>query len=123
MYRWIVFLVLAVAGLGILLWPEAAWDLAGYKPLKPISAAEIDDPSAFDERDAPRFFAERNVVDLEVPRQMTVGELLRLYQIDFPHVRRQLAEQKGVVRIKDDDVLAAGERLRLTLTPPAEGVP
>ena len=91
--------------------------------MKSLGPEEIDDPSDFDERAAPRFFAERNAVELVVPRDTTVGELLRLYQIDFPHVRRQIAEQKGVERVTDATSVAQGERLQLTLTPPAEGQP
>lgn len=123
MYRILTFLVLAALGLVVFFAPGLTSRVAGYKPLGTVGPEEIDDPTAFDERAAPRFFAERNEVELVVPRDMTLAELLRLYQIDFPHVRRQIAEQKGVESLADGDTIAEGERFRLTLTPPAEGQP
>jgi hypothetical protein len=123
MYRLVTFAVLLVLALVVFFAPGLTSELAGYKPLGTIGPEEIDEPSSFDERAAPRFFAERNQVELVVPRDTTLGELLRLYQVDFPHVRRQIAEQKGVENMDDGDRIAEGERFELTLTPPAEGQP
>lgn len=123
MYRLVTFCALLALALVVFFAPGLASRVAGYKPLGTIGPEEIDEPSAFDERAAPRFFAERNRVELVVPRTMTLGELLRLYQIDFPHVRRQIAEQRGVERMDDGDRIAEGERFELALTPPAEGQP
>lgn len=123
MYRILTFLVLAALGLVVFFAPGLTSRIAGYKPLATVGPGEIDDPTSFDERAAPRFFAERNQLELTVPRDMTLAELLRLYQIDFPHVRRQIAEQKGVESLADGDPIAEGERFRLALTPPAEGQP
>lgn len=123
MYRILTFLALLALALGAFFARDLTWAVAGYKPLKTAGPEHIDEPAAFDERAAPRFFAERNELELVVPRDTTLGELLRLYQIDFPHVRRQIAAQKGVDAVGDDAVIMAGERFRLTLTPPAEGQP
>ncbi len=123
MYRILAFAVLALLGLVLLVRPELAHLVAGYKPLVPPGPEQIDDPPPFDEGAALRFFAERNQIDLTVPRDMTAGELLRLYQIDFPHVRRQIAEARGNLVLSDRELLRRGERYRITLTPPAEGVP
>ncbi len=123
MYRIITFSVLLLLALVVFFAPDLASKVAGYKPLGTIGPGEIDEPKTFDERAAPRFFDERNQVEVVVPRDMTLAELLRLYQIDFPHVRRQITEQKGVESLAGEDLLAAGERYQLTLTPPAEGQP
>ena len=123
MYRILAFAVLALLGLVLLLRPELAHTVAGYKPLTPLGPEEIDDPPPFDEGAALRFLEERNQLDLTVPRDMTAGELLRLYQIDFPHVRRQIAEARGKQILSDRELLREGESYRVTLTPPAEGVP
>lgn len=123
MYRILTFLVLLALALAALFARDLTSAVAGYKPLAAVGPEQIDDPAAFDERAAPRFFAERNSVELVVRRDTTLGELLRLYQIDFPHVRRQIAEQKGVDALDDATPIAAGERFELTLTPPAEGEP
>ncbi len=118
--RLIAFLIPAVLGAVFLFWPDLAHTVAGFKPFGEVDPGKIDEPASVDDRDAPRFLAERNRVEVEVPREMTVQDLLRLYQIDFPHVRRQIAEQEGVETLADDAVLAAGRRYVLTLTPPAE---
>lgn len=123
MYRLVACAILILLGLTLLFWRGLGPSLAGYKPLKTLDAQEIDEPSTADERDAPRFLAERNQLELEVPRDMPAGELLRLYQIDFPHIRRQIAEQEGIANLTNDHLLAKGRRFTLTLTPPAEGGP
>lgn len=123
MYRILASAVLALLGLVLLAWPDLAHRVAGYKPLVPPGPELIDDPPPFDEGAALRFFEERNEIDLTVPRDMTAGELLRLYQIDFPHVRRQIAQARGDQILSDRALLRRGERYHITLTPPAEGVP
>jgi len=123
MYRILTFLALLALALVALCARDLTWAVAGYKPLGMAGPEGIDEPASFDERAAPRFFAERNRLELVVPRDTTLGELLRLYQIDFPHVRRQIAEQRGVDALGDGAAIMAGERFRLTLTPPAEGQP
>lgn len=92
--------------------------LAGLDPLGRPTAAGLDREADPDDREVPRFLASRDRVALEAPREMTAGELLALYQIDFPHVRRQIAAQAGVERLGDDHPLAAGARFEITLTPP-----
>lgn len=123
MNRLIPFAILTVLGLVLLFSRDLAYWVAGYRPLGTLGPQEIDEPAALDERDAPRFLAERNQLEVEVPREMAVGEFLRLYQIDFPHIRRQLAEQEGLSSLPDDHLLQKGRRLKLTLTPPEEGGP
>ena len=116
--------ILFISGVVFFVRPDLAHQLAGYKPLTPPGPEQIDHPPPFDEGAAMRFFAERNAVELTLPRDMTVAEVLRLYQIDFPHVRRQISEQReGGTTVRDRDVLKRGERYLLTLTPPAEGLP
>ena len=122
-YRLIAFLILAPLGAVVLFSPDLARTVAGFKPFGEVDPGKIDEPASVDDRDAPRFLAERNRVEVEVPREMTLQELLRLYQIDFPHVRRQIAEQEGAESLADDTVLAAGRRYVVPPPPPAEEPP
>lgn len=111
-------LLLAALALALLASRDAVLGLAGLDPLGTPTAAGLDRVADPDDREAPRFLAARDRVRVEVPREMTAGELLALYQIDFPHVRRQIAVQAGVERLGDDQPLAAGARFEITLTPP-----
>lgn len=118
----VVLLILAALALALL--PNLAHKIAGYKPLGPVEVASLDKGAASDDRETPRFLRERNLITVEVPFDMTVGELLRLYQIDFEHIRRELAEQEGQqTPLADSYSLVAGKSYRLSLTPPAEGSP
>lgn len=134
----LAIIVLVLLGVLFFVRPDLAHRLSGYEPLEPPGPEEVENPAPLDEGAALRFFEERNGVELTVPRDMEAAELLRLYQIDFPHVRRQIAEQRGVQQrdsqqqagqegtsliLRDRDVLKRGERYLLTLTPPAEGLP
>lgn len=103
--------------------PGLAARLAGLSRLAEPDVATLDRPADADDREAPRFLAERDRVVVEVPREMTAGELLRLVQLDFPHVRRQIAEQLGVETLALDRPLAAGTRFEVTLTPPEAEAP
>jgi hypothetical protein len=84
---------------------------------------ELDSPPEPDDREAPRFLAERNEVELVVPRDMSVDELVHIYQIDFPHVLAQIAEAEGLDSPSRSHRLRAGARYRITLTPRAEDSP
>jgi hypothetical protein len=97
--------------------------LAGLARLGEPDVAALDRPADTDDREAPRFLAERDRVVVEVPREMTAGELLRLVQLDFPHVRRQIARQLGVDTLPLDRRLSAGARFEVTLTPPEAETP
>lgn len=123
MMRTILAVLLLVLALALALSERLALLASGYRPLGTPSVAALDAGADPDDRRAPRFLAERNRVEVVVPREMTVGELLDLYQIDLPHVRRQIAEQEEVERADDGHPLAEGTVLVLELTPVQEGVP
>ncbi len=123
MIRLLSFALLVLLGLVVFFWRDGAFRVAGYRPLQPIHASQIDEPASLDDRDAPRFLAERNAVEVEVPRDMPLVDFLRLYQLELPHVRRQIAEQEGVAALDDGAVLLAGRRYRLSLTPAEVGTP
>lgn len=97
---------------------ELAFRIAGYKPLARLEARTLDEAPELDDRQMPRFLDERDRVELEVPRDMTLRELLRLYQLaELPHVRQQIAKQEGLPRLEDNHPLKKGKRYRIELTP------
>lgn len=118
----VVFTALVALALAIGLVPGLAHRIAGFEPLSDLDPAAIDQPFELDDREAPRFLASRDLVELEVPRDMEVGDLLRLYQIELPHVRRQIAEQEGVATLPDGYRLRAGDVYRIRLTEQAGGI-
>ena len=116
-----IVLPLALALVFLLVPGSLGW-LTGFRPLKPIDLAALDAGSPADDRETPRFLAERNQVEITVPRDLRVGEFLDLYQIRYEHIRRQIGQQLGVKRAGDDLVLKAGQKLKLELTPPGEAL-
>lgn len=103
-------------------WPGSLAWLTGFRPLRQLDPAALEAAGGADDKGTPRFLADRNKVELKVPRAMPVGELLDLYQIRYEHIRRQIGEQLGIGRAGDEVVLAAGQRLVLELTPPGEAL-
>ncbi len=111
----LLLLVLTVAGM-----PQFFTRVAGFAKLTVVDPNQLDEELALEDRDSPRFLAERNRVTVVIPRDMTVGVFLELYQISQEHIRRQIAEQLGKDYAADSDVLKQGLELILELTPPAE---
>lgn len=109
-------LVVLLAAPGSLSW------LTGFRPLQELDISALESGQAIDEKGTPRFLADRNKVELSVPREMTVGDFLDLYQIRYEHIRVQIGVQLGIGRAGDELVLAAGQKLSLELTPPGEAL-
>jgi len=98
---------------------DATLRIAGLRPLGHPQVADLDDPGKTDESSETRLLEERDTLDIEAPRDMTAGELLRLYQLDqFPHIQRQIAEQLKLTAWADGQPLKKGQRFRITLTDP-----
>lgn len=99
--------------------------IAGFKPLARLDAGALAAPEAIEDLAAARFLEERDRVQVEILRDMTLGEFVRLYQLsEQPHVRRQIAAQDGASALPDSHLLKKGRRYQITLTlpaPPAEG--
>jgi hypothetical protein len=114
---WRIFVATGLVLLGVgFLNSEGLFRAAtGFTPL----ADPIDAPLSSPEQSAPveAFLGERDVLELEVDRVMTVEEMLDRYRIDFPHVRRQLERQLNVPHLADGDSLPEGRRFRILLTP------
>jgi hypothetical protein len=123
MTRYGAFLVLFVLALFVAFHEETALLLAGLQPLRSPSVSDLDRLSDLEDRSAKLFFDQRNELEVEVPRTMPAGEFLRLYLIDFPHVRRQIAAVEGVPELADGYMLREGAVYTITLTPPQEGGP
>lgn len=125
MSRLLAAVLLVIAALAVLASRASTFALVGFRPLQPLDARAIEEPFQADNREAPRFLEQRNRVDLVVPSDTTVGALLRLYQLDFGHVRAQIARQIGSdpAKLTDATPLRQGQRLSLTLTPPQGNVP
>ncbi|MEM9596983.1 MAG: hypothetical protein AAGD06_22115 [Acidobacteriota bacterium] len=117
MLQILLFALLTALAVAMLVVPDLTYRLAGFSPLGEPDAESLDAGWTADERDAPRLLAERNRVEVEVPRDMTVGAFLDLYQIRMGHVRSQIAQQLGVEAAPDDTPLPAGTPLTLSLTP------
>jgi hypothetical protein len=124
MRQFLPTLLLAALALTIGFGGDLAYRIAGFKPFRPLDTKSLDRPLELDDRDSPRFLAQRNEIQVEVPRDMTAGEFLRLLQFDdYAHVRREIARQEGIDQLQDSTLLRQGRRYTLRLTPPAEGVP
>jgi hypothetical protein len=123
--RLLAAVLLLVAAVAVLASRAGTFALVGFRPLQTLDARAIEAPFQADGREVSRFLEQRNRVELTVPRAMTVGELVRLYQLDFAHVRTQIARQIGSdpAKLTDATPLRQGQRLSLTLTPPQESLP
>lgn len=120
----LIALPLVLLAVALAVWDGLAFRIAGYKPLAHLEARDLDEPASLDDRQAPRFLEDRDHLELEVPRDMPLGELLRLYQLgEMRHIRQQIAKQEGAPDLPDDHPLKKGKRYRITLTPPSEGMP
>jgi hypothetical protein len=120
----VTFGILAALAVTILVRPDLVFRASGFSPLAELKASSLDKVTAPDDTEAPAFLAQRNEVDLVVPRDMTVKELLSLYHMaELHHIRRQIAKQEGVQALPDGHLLHEGKRYKITLTPPEEGAP
>lgn len=119
MERWIVTLGLTALAVFVLAAPRLSSSLVGLAPLRAPSVERIDEPTAYDERAAPRFLATRDHLELVLEEDTTVGAVLRRYPMPAEHLRRQIGEQIGFANPPDGHALAAGTTLVLRLTPPA----
>jgi len=68
------------------------------------------------------FFSERNTLEVEVQKNMTLHDFLVQNNIDdMPHVQRQIAQQKNVIGLlPGSHRLTKGERFTIDLTPSKE---
>jgi hypothetical protein len=119
---WLVSIALPPLLIGsFLLFPGSLAWLTGFHPLHEVEGQNLGWEKAADEKGTPRFLAERNRVELVVPREMKVGDFLDLYQVRYEHIRLQIGSQLGIGRAGDEMVLAAGQKLTLEMTPPGAG--
>ncbi len=108
----LLILALAVAWQG-----DATLKVAGLRPLGHARVADLDDPPKTDESSETRLLEERDALEIVAPRDMTAGDLLRLYQLDqFPHIQLQIATQLKLAAWVDGHPLKKGQRFRITLT-------
>jgi hypothetical protein len=91
-------------------------EVASFRRLKAPSVDQLDQLPETLNLDPGPFWDERNTLEVEVPRDMSLREFLKLYQINMPHVRQQLAQQIDKP-ITDSHRLKAGERFTIDLTP------
>ena len=107
--------LLTLAGL-IAASPNVAFEIAHFRPLKSLDVDKLETHKSRLEGTT-SFFAERNEIEVRVPEDMTVGDLLTLYSIDLPEIRQQIARQEGVKELPDSHVLSAGSSFTFFLTP------
>jgi len=105
--------------LSIIFWvkPEYVFEIASFSPLKAPSIDKLEHPKK-DDFWPTSFFRERNTLEVEVPRDMSFGDFIELYQLKMPHIRGQIAEQMGKDSLKKETRLKAGQRFTIDLTPP-----
>ena len=117
-------LLLVALALAITVFPGLARWFSGLRLLGVPDVAALDDPSRVQDSGTTRFFSERDQVEVTIHRDMTVGELLLLYQLHgHAHIRRQMADQLAVKELDDAVPLAGGTVFTLNLTPPEEAIP
>ncbi|KHD08230.1 hypothetical protein PN36_19390 [Candidatus Thiomargarita nelsonii] len=115
-----ILLSMILLPLSIIFWvkPEYVFEIASFSPLKPPSIDKLAH-SKKDDFPPTSFFRERNTLEVEVPRNMSFGDFIELYQLKMPHIRREIAQQMGKDSLKNNTPLKAGQRFTINLTPPA----
>lgn len=82
-----------------------------FRPLRPpLPGAKVEEPQPGD------FFVRRNTLTVTVPREMTLGEFIRLYQLQ--QTRYELIDLLQVGGDPERIVLKRGQRVSVRLTPP-----
>ncbi len=119
--RYLAAGLLAILTLLVAVSPRCALWLSGFHPLGAPDTTGLDQSPKAEARGATRFFTERNRVEVSVPRDMTAGEFLELYQLGR-HVRKEIAEQLDIDELSDETLLKQGTLLELNLTPPEESL-
>jgi hypothetical protein len=122
MERAISFLLVSLA-LFLLLQPESAFWIAGFRHLKTPDSEELDRLSKQHDSLPTPFFTERNALEVKVPHAMRLDKFLRLYQIDLPHIRKHITRQLGIELHQDSYRLKGKERFTIELTPPEDEEP
>jgi hypothetical protein len=104
----------------LLLFPHSIAFLTERTAAAVVSPPDALSPSAGE--DSTPFLAQRNVIDIAVPEEMTVRDLLELYRLNKPDQTRQVFEQlpRGATPAT---LLKPGTRLKIALTPTAKDVP
>jgi hypothetical protein len=98
--------------------PGYVFQISGFRPLKPLDIEKLDKHAGGGDILPTSFFSERNTLEVEVPRDMSLRQFLDEYDLDLPHMRRQIAQQKGHSgRLPDSHRLTKGERFTIELTP------
>lgn len=104
----------------LLVYPDAIPVLTGKMAIASFAASDELPPSPGE--DPTPFLIRRNVVELTVPEEMTLRQLLELYRFNKPDQRRQVLEQVGS-NATPDTIVRRGQKLKIVLTPIAQGVP
>jgi len=115
-----ILLSIILLPLSIIFWvkPEYVFEIASFSPLKRPSIDKLEHLKK-DDFPATSFFRERNTLEVEVPRNMSFGDFIELYQLNRAHIRREIAQQMGKDSLKNNTPLKAGQRFTINLTPPA----
>src|SRR6185436_8298308 len=110
-----VTVLLGLVALAFAVSEKLTFWIAGFKPLARLEAKALAAPEAIEDLAAARFLEERDRVEVEILRDMTLGEFLRLYQLsEQSHVRRQIAAQDGATTLPDSHLLKKGQRYQIT---------
>ncbi len=113
-----ILLIIILLPLSIIFWvkPEYVFEIATFSPLKAPSTDKLEHSEKGDYPPT-SFFRERNTLEVEVPRDMSVNDFIKLYQLNMSDIRAKITQQMG----NDNTPLKAGQRFTINLTPPAAG--
>jgi hypothetical protein len=107
----LVTTLLAALAIVIAVSETLTFRVAGFRPLARLEARDLLAPEAIEDLAAARFLEERNHLEVEILRDMTLRDFVRLYQLaEQPHIRRQIVAQDGAPTLPDSHVLKKGKR-------------
>jgi len=115
-------IILCLISINLIIKPGYVFQVSGFRPLKPLDIEKLDKHAGGGDILPTSFFSERNTLEVEVQKNMTLHDFLVQNNIDdMPHVQRQIAQQKNVIGLlPGSHRLTKGERFTIDLTPSKE---
>jgi hypothetical protein len=112
--------LLVLCALVLLIFSRSITFLTGRTASAAVAAPDALAPSAGD--DATPFLLQRNMIEITVPEEMAVRDLLDLYRLNKPDQTRQVFEQLPK-SATPSTLVKPGTRLKIALTPTDKDIP